>query len=389
MEIKCPVCESDRLIKFLERQQIPIMQNLPFANQQEAKKIIKRDMQMYCCQSCDFIFNAAFKNIQYEAGYVNSQEFSTVFARHIENLVDKITNKIYEKFTNKEKLILVEIGCGQGKFLKKLVERINLMGNMEIFAYGFDPAYVGASREKNITFVNEYFSEDSLENIDVKAEDIVILSRHVIEHIQNLDSFMKNILNSISRIGTGLIFLETPQVDWIIERNAFEDFCYEHCSYFSKKSLKHLLEKNFFKINEFEVLFNGQYMLVVGEFSSSKKNNIAEYANAEKDKLQQWSERLKKFKSENQTTVIWGAGAKGVIFANLLDPDMEYIKAIIDINPDKQGKYLAGTGHQILGIDSLKDIKVHNVIVMNENYYEEIKKSVSNSVNNLVEVIKL
>ena len=45
---------------------------------------------------------------------------------------------------------------------------------------------------------------------------------------------------------------------------------------------------------------------------------------------------------------LWGAAAKGVTFANLVDPDRAYFECLVDINPAKQGGYVAGTGHPII-----------------------------------------
>ena len=46
---------------------------------------------------------------------------------------------------------------------------------------------------------------------------------------------------------------------------------------------------------------------------------------------------------------------------------------MVDINPHKHGKYLAGSGHQIVGPDALVEIKPDVVVVMNPIYVEEIR----------------
>jgi len=69
---------------------------------------------------------------------------------------------------------------------------------------------------------------------------------------------------------------------------------------------------------------------------------------------------------------IWGAGAKGVTFANLIDPKRECIDSIIDVNVNKQGKFLPGTGHLIINYKEIPSRKINKVILMNPNYYDEI-----------------
>lgn len=71
------------------------------------------------------------------------------------------------------------------------------------------------------------------------------------------------------------------------------------------------------------------------------------------------------------TTAIWGAGAKGATFLNVVDPDCEFIKFVVDLTPEKQGKFIPGTGHPIVSYKVLKD---ELVLLMNPNYHEENQK---------------
>ena len=75
---------------------------------------------------------------------------------------------------------------------------------------------------------------------------------------------------------------------------------------------------------------------------------------------------------------MWGAGAKGVAFLNMVDPEKRYVSKVIDINPKKQGTFLPGSGHEIVSPEYLKEVSGSIiVVVMNENYLEEIKECVS------------
>ena len=70
---------------------------------------------------------------------------------------------------------------------------------------------------------------------------------------------------------------------------------------------------------------------------------------------------------------IWGAAAKGTTLANVMDPQNRRIRFLIDINPAKQGKYVAGTGHPIVSPAHLKDRngQVAGILNMNPNYLDE------------------
>jgi hypothetical protein len=72
-----------------------------------------------------------------------------------------------------------------------------------------------------------------------------------------------------------------------------------------------------------------------------------------------------------QRGVVWGAGSKGVTFLNATGAGEEIV-AVVDINPRKQGKYVAGTGQRIVAPTELAEIRPDFVIIMNANYREEI-----------------
>ncbi|MEX1027490.1 MAG: methyltransferase, partial [Candidatus Paceibacterota bacterium] len=74
--------------------------------------------------------------------------------------------------------------------------------------------------------------------------------------------------------------------------------------------------------------------------------------------------------------VLWGAGAKGVTFAQLIDPGRELIARVVDVNPMKQGRYLPGTGHEICGPERLTESETHTALVLNPNYFSEISATV-------------
>lgn len=78
-----------------------------------------------------------------------------------------------------------------------------------------------------------------------------------------------------------------------------------------------------------------------------------------------------------------GGASKGVVFALLRDRSGCPVSNVIDINPAKQGKYLAGTGLQVFSPEfALKTLpKNSTVYVMNLNYLKEIKQMTNNSFN--------
>ena len=74
---------------------------------------------------------------------------------------------------------------------------------------------------------------------------------------------------------------------------------------------------------------------------------------------------------------VLGAGAKGVTLLNLVDPSGARVDCVVDVNPKKQGRFLAGTGQAIVAPAALAERGVRHVLVLNPNYTDEIRRQAS------------
>ena len=74
--------------------------------------------------------------------------------------------------------------------------------------------------------------------------------------------------------------------------------------------------------------------------------------------------------------MMWGAGARGVTLLNILNDSR--IQYAVDINPNKQGKYVPGTGQKIVEPKSLLKLKPDYIILANPTYQNEINQIIRN-----------
>jgi SAM-dependent methyltransferase len=373
----CPICRSQDTFEFLKRDKIPVVQNMVFPDKRSAISVPRGDLHLSCCKFCGFIFNSAFDEsfILYGNAYDNRQQFSDYFYRYIKKLSECLIKRKGVRNSH-----IIEVGCGDGTFLRLLLSD-EQNGNT---GTGFDPSYRGPESDCNgrARFIIDYFNQSyTALNADV------VVSRHVIEHIANPVNFLICIRDSLDKQKDAIVFLETPDVNWILKNNSFWDFSYEHCSYFSPDSLVYALKTAGFRSIEIINTFGGQYMLSTAK-ATEKKSNInlrdtinnkifdlaREYTRREQVFIEKNQEALKNM-SHKSKIFLWGSGAKGVIYANMIDPGLEFISGIVDINPDKQGGFIPGSGHKVISPDNLP--QEGSVIIMNDNYTEEIKKLIS------------
>ena len=135
----CPVCDGALLQPFLQRLQVPVHQNLVVTSQLAARAVTRGDLDLVACEFCGFIFNQAFdfSRLTYGKDYDSTRSLSGYFNDYLDGLVyDMVEHQGVRNCT------IVEVGCGQGEFLKKLVEYpgANNVG------YGFDPSYIGPAQ---------------------------------------------------------------------------------------------------------------------------------------------------------------------------------------------------------------------------------------------------
>jgi 2-polyprenyl-3-methyl-5-hydroxy-6-metoxy-1,4-benzoquinol methylase len=196
----CPVCGSNSLSAFLSRERVPVHQNLLMRDQAAAMDIPRGDLALVACHECGFIFNRAFdqRKIMYGEDYENTQACSPSFNAYLDGLVKRL---IVEQDVRGSRV--VEVGCGNGLFLRKLVA-YDGAGNS---GYGFDPSYRGAESELDgrLKFSARYYDSECSDEIPD-----VIVCRHVIEHVQHPLRMLQDIKKAMAHAPNARIFLETP-----------------------------------------------------------------------------------------------------------------------------------------------------------------------------------
>lgn len=350
MKKRCSLCLKDSFDIIYNYENLPIFQNKSYDTIDMARKSKSGSISLFRCRNCGFIFNSEFDSsvMDYGTDYHNEQNFSELFTRHMDNVVDVLFDN---GFLNKN---IVEIGCGKGQFM----DRLKAAG---FKVTGFDPAYEG----DNPDIVKDYFSE-KYSGIN---SDLVIM-RHTLEHIEDPMKFLKIIAKSCGYKGS--VFIEVPDFDWIVDKGAFWDLCHEHCNYFTMESLGNIFSKS-----KQGHLFGGQYMYILADFKDLKKSSDGttskrDYSgNIFREKL----DRYKKFVGEKMDLILWGAGTKGVLLANLTDPERKHISCLVDINPNKQYKYIPLTGHPVVPPFGILNLVGEDVVVMNNNYMEEARQA--------------
>ena len=87
-------------------------------------------------------------------------------------------------------------------------------------------------------------------------------------------------------------------------------------------------------------------------------------------------DQLSDWRRLGKSVALWGSGSKAVSYLTTLGVTDE-VQAVVDINPHKHGKFLAGTGHEIVSPSALRKLRPECVLVMNGIYTNEIRADLS------------
>lgn len=377
MRTSCPNCGAEGLETVYEVEDIPVHSCILVPTRQEALQFPKGNLSLGWCGECGFSTNQRFDvaNNDYNPQYEEVQTFSPTFNAFQSSLIDRLI----EKRGLRDKSV-VEIGCGKGEFLMELCERGDNRG------YGIDPSFRPGRGDWQPKGDVQFFAElyDAQKHGALEADAIVC--RHTLEHIHETRQFLETVRESLGDRRDVLVFFELPDQERVYDERAFWDIYYEHCTYFTDGALERLFLSCGFDVMASWKGFGDQYLLIearpvgkdeepgfhVVQDLDQMTRRVRAFARDVRGVVEGWRKRFVDWHTEGKKTVIWGAGSKGVSFLTTLGLHDE-VHAAVDINPHKQGYFMPGTGHEVLGPEDLVELGVDVVVVMNPIYVDEIR----------------
>ena len=238
---------------------------------------------------------------------------------------------------------------------------------------------------KGIEIIADTYSE---RYVDLPCN--LLCGRHVLEHAANPRAMIGAVRRAVGKNPRAAVYFEVPNILFTLRQNGVWDIIYEHVSYFAPQSLYRLFADAGFHVLEIRESFKGQYLSLEALVSNDNDGEgyhpvpddmarLAADARAfsayRKGLVDRWIAQFDDMRHRGQRVVVWGAGSKGTMFLNALHehPVVEYL---VDINPHKQGKFVPGTGQQIVPPEALRELKPDVLILMNPIYRDEVERIV-------------
>ena len=360
-QARCPLCRAEACLTLLDRPKVAALSNRCYATREAARAAPCGQLKLVQCAACGFVFNCRFDPalINYDTDYESDQSGSPRFTRHLDEIRARLLS-----FTTGRKARIMEIGCGQGDLLEVLVEQ----GIDRIRAVGYDTTWRHRPLPPGLRIEATAFGAAPRTE---RSDFDLVLTRHVIEHVADPVGLLRHMAAAMGP--SGRVCIETPALEWIIAGNQMQDFFYEHCNYFTATSLTDACRRAGLGNVRVETTFAGQYLWAEAQATtetSSPAPVVGDYC-LDAQFFARWRTTLLA-RTGTGAIALWGAGAKGVTFAAETDPSATLIACLIDVNPNKQGKFVGRSGHPVVSPAAAADFEICAIVVMNPNYHEEI-----------------
>jgi len=267
----------------------------------------------------------------------------------------------------------IEVGCGQGEFLKVLSEF-----PVEVHGIEHDPHLVELARAQGLD-VTEGFTETEDTRFAGGLYD-VFLSFNFLEHQPDPSTMLQAIYRNLEDDAMGLITV--PSFEYIMDHNSYYELIRDHLAYYTFETLTPLLERNGFQVEECEVINRDTLSVIVRKRPQIDTENLLEcYVNLKRE----METYMKYLDAWDKKVAIWGASHQGFTLAATTKLG-EKARYIIDSAPFKQGKFAPASHLPIVGPDHFHEHPVDAIIITAPGYTDEIAASIRQKFGTAVEI---
>jgi len=204
-------------------------------------------LTVYHCKDCYFFFtDSGNSQIDYNNYYRDFNNYKDYVISEDKDI--RCFDFIKKNISNMDVHSLIDYGCGNGELFNNLKSHYE---NVDIY-------------------------DVNMEDV-TKKYDCVTIS-HVLEHIYDLDDFIKNINNILNN--DGYLYIEVPNMEYyedFIVNGPLQEINIEHINFFSKYALNKLLIKHNFVASTIQDDFffiNGKkYYVIRGLFKKTYNNH--------------------------------------------------------------------------------------------------------------------
>ena len=388
--MSCRFCGGPLESTFADLGVQPLCESYPSANQLNNMEPTY-PLHVYFCKNCFLVqLEESITPQEIYSKYAYFSSSSKGWLKHSENYAEMITNRLGLNANSQ----IVEVASNDGYLLQFFAQQ-----NIPIL--GVEPASNVAQEalKRGVPTLIKFFDRETAIDIvrqDKKAD--LLIGNNIVAQVPDIHGFMDGVKTLLKP--SGIISLEFHYLKNLIEKNQFDTISHERFSYFSFFVIENLFASHGLTIFDVEEIpTHGGSLRIYACHSENqhitKTNNPDEIRATEVasgfteiSKYLSFSEKVKgtkrnildmliKAKRSGKSVIGYGAHAEAHTLLNYCGIRTDFLDYLVDRNPDKQGKFQAGTHLPIFSSDKIQETKPDYLLILPWSIKGEIMNQMS------------
>ena len=344
-------------------------------------------LQAFVCEECFLVqveeYVSGREIFGHEYAYFSS--YSDSWLAHARRYADMIV----ERLGLNENSQVVELASNDGYMLKNFVDK-------GIPALGVEPApnVAEVAVAKGVNTVVKFFGVRTAEELvedGIRAD--LLMANNVMAHVPDLNDFvggMKVILSD-----SGVVTVEFPHLQRLIEGNQFDTIYQEHYCYFSFVTVERIFAEHGMTLFDVEeITTHGGSLRIYARHTENEclpvlpavaemreRELAAGYTRLETyrtfaENVAETKRKLLEFliqaKRDGKQVAAYGAPGKGNTLLNYCGIREDFLDYAVDRNPYKHGKFLPGTRIPVFPTEKIAETRPDYVLILPWNLKDEI-----------------
>ena len=316
--------------------------------------------------------------------YAYFSSYSTTWLEHAR----RYASLALDRFELGPRSTVVEIASNDGYLLQYFVE-----AGVEVL--GIEPAanVAAVAEARGVPTLARFFGRETA--LDLRAEHAadLLVGNNVLAHVPDLNDFVAGL--ELMLKPTGVITMEFPHLQRLLDDVQFDTIYHEHFSYFSFSSVNRVFEAHGLALFDVEELpTHGGSLRIYARHAHDASRPVGERVHellaredaAGLNRIEtylQFAEHVKRVKRSVLTFFVdakergcsiagYGAPAKGNTLLNYCGIGTDFIDYTVDRNPRKQGYYLPGTRIPIRAPSEVERTRPDYLFILPWNLRDEI-----------------
>jgi hypothetical protein len=380
----CRICGTPLRYTFVNLGMSPLCENILTASQLDEMEAYF-PLHVRVCEHCFLVQLSQYvtpETIFREYAYFSS--YSTSWTTHAKDYCKMITARLA---LNSDSLV-VELASNDGYLLQHFLP-------FDVPVLGVEPAVNVAqvAIKRGIPTRTEFFGFEVANKMVAEGlQADLIVGNNVLAQVPDLNDFVSGIAVLLKPYG--VVTLEFPHLQRLMEESQFDTIYHEHFSYFSLLTVLQLAKRHGLKVFDVDELSTHggslRIYLAHAEAPFRQEPRVSKMLDQERafglDEISAYAsfarraERVKRnllayligTKDEGRTICGYGAPGKGNTLLNYCGIGTDFLKFTVDRNPYKHGRFTPGMHIPIKSPEAIDEFKPDYILILPWNLKKEI-----------------